>query len=77
MTLRDAWDAQAERWARWARTPGHDSYWRFHREQFLELLPAAVEGPMLDVGCGEGRLIPLFLHLRARMPGNRETTAVV
>jgi SAM-dependent methyltransferase len=56
VTLRDAWDAQAERWAVWARTPGHDSYWRFHRERFLELLPADVDGPVLDVGCGEGRL---------------------
>jgi SAM-dependent methyltransferase len=33
----------------------HDSYWRFHRDQFLALLPAP--GRMvLDVGCGEGRL---------------------
>jgi SAM-dependent methyltransferase len=56
MSLRDAWDAQAERWAVWARTPGHDSYWRFHRERFLELLPAEVAGRVLDVGCGEGRL---------------------
>ena len=56
MTLRDAWDAQAGRWAAWARTPGHDSYWRFHRERFFELLPADVDGPVLDVGCGEGRL---------------------
>ena len=56
MTLRDAWDAQAERWADWARAPGHDSYWRFHRERFLDLLPTTVDGPVLDVGCGEGRL---------------------
>lgn len=56
MTLRDAWDAQAARWSVWARTPGHDSYWRFHRERFFELLPPDVDGPVLDVGCGEGRL---------------------
>jgi SAM-dependent methyltransferase len=56
MTLRDAWDAQAERWAVWARAPGHDSYWRFHRERFLDLLPNTVDGRVLDVGCGEGRL---------------------
>jgi SAM-dependent methyltransferase len=51
----DAWEAHAEAWSRWARTPGHD----FHYEQlnlprFLELLPA----PRLltvDVACGEGR----------------------
>jgi ubiquinone/menaquinone biosynthesis C-methylase UbiE len=56
VSLRDAWDAQAGRWAVWARTPGHDSYWLFHRERFFELLPAEVDGPVLDVGCGEGRV---------------------
>jgi SAM-dependent methyltransferase len=56
MSLRDAWDAQAEQWAIWARAPGHDSYWRFHRDRFLELLPAEINGPILDLGCGEGRL---------------------
>ena len=33
MTLRDAWDAEADNWVRWARAPGHDSYWRFHRDR--------------------------------------------
>jgi hypothetical protein len=37
MTLRDAWEAEAGNWLAWARTPGHDSYWRFHRERFLHL----------------------------------------
>jgi SAM-dependent methyltransferase len=55
MTLRDAWEAEATRWVEWARRPGHDSYWRFHRDRFLELLPPPA-GPLLDVGCGEGRL---------------------
>jgi SAM-dependent methyltransferase len=55
MTLRDAWDAEADNWVRWARAPGHDSYWRFHRDRFLELLPPP--GRLtVDVGCGEGRL---------------------
>jgi SAM-dependent methyltransferase len=55
MTLRDAWEAEARRWVAWARRPGHDSYWRFHRDRFLQLLPRA---PRLtvDIGCGEGRL---------------------
>lgn len=55
MSLRDAWDTQADEWIRWARAPGHDSYWRFHGRRFLELLPLA--GRLtLDVGGGEGRL---------------------
>lgn len=33
----------------------HDSYWRFHRDQFLEVVPSP--GRLtLDLGCGEGRL---------------------
>ena len=55
MGLSDFWEAQAEAWVLWARTPGHDSYWRFHRDRFLELLPPP--GRLtVDVGCGEGRL---------------------
>jgi ubiquinone/menaquinone biosynthesis C-methylase UbiE len=53
--LRQAWERNADDWIRWAREPGHDSYWRFHRDRFLELVP----GPgrlTLDIGCGEGRL---------------------
>jgi SAM-dependent methyltransferase len=55
MSLRNAWERNASDWVRWARAPGHDSYWRFHRERFLALLPQP--GRLtLDVGCGEGRV---------------------
>jgi SAM-dependent methyltransferase len=54
MTLRDAWEREARNWLAWARQPGHDSYWQFHRDRFVELLPASA-GPTLDLGCGEGR----------------------
>jgi SAM-dependent methyltransferase len=55
MTLRDAWEAEARNWVEWARRPGHDTYWQFHRDRFLELLSPPA-GRVLDVGCGEGRL---------------------
>jgi SAM-dependent methyltransferase len=38
-----------------ARAVGHDSYWRFHRDQFLQLLPPPGRRT-IDIGCGEGRL---------------------
>ena len=53
--LREAWDANARAWIAWAREPGHDSYWRFHRDAFVPLVPAP--GRLtLDIGCGEGRV---------------------
>jgi SAM-dependent methyltransferase len=55
VSLSEHWKRHAAEWTRWARAPGHDSYWRFHRDRFLELLPQP--GRLtLDVGCGEGRL---------------------
>ena len=55
LSLSDAWEREASAWTRWARAPGHDSYWRFHRDQFLALVPPP--GRLtLDLGCGEGRL---------------------
>jgi SAM-dependent methyltransferase len=54
--LRDSWDAHAEEWIAWVRAPEQpDSYFRFHRDDFLSLVPAP-GGLTLDIGCGEGRV---------------------
>jgi SAM-dependent methyltransferase len=54
-SLRELWESNAAAFIAWARKPGHDSYWRFHREQFLEIVPEP--GRLtVDIGCGEGRL---------------------
>ena len=50
-----AWEENAAAWIAWAREPDHDSYWRFHRDLFLEIVPPPA-GRTLDLGCGEGRL---------------------
>lgn len=53
--LAEAWEGAARDWVEWARTPGHDSYWRFHKQPFFALLPNP--GRLtIDIGCGEGRL---------------------
>lgn len=48
------WEAEAENWVRWARTPGHDAYW-YYRDSFFDGLLPSPQDRALDVGCGEGR----------------------
>jgi SAM-dependent methyltransferase len=53
--LAEAWEAQAEQWRRWARTPGLDRHFeRYNWPSFLDLLPPPGRAT-LDLGCGEGR----------------------
>ena len=50
-----SWEWQADDWARWARTPGHDAYWLF-RDLFFDAIVPAPGRLTLEVGCGEGRV---------------------
>lgn len=52
---RAVWEAEAEHWVRWARTPGHDAYW-FYRDSFFDAVVPAPGRLTLEVGCGEGRV---------------------
>jgi SAM-dependent methyltransferase len=68
MPLSDDWEQEAGSWIKWARAPGHDSYWRFHRDQFLTIVPAP--GKLtLDLGCGEGRFARDLKRLGHRVIG--------
>jgi SAM-dependent methyltransferase len=49
------WEAEAERFAAWARKPGHDAYWDESGPPFFDLLPPPGRRT-LDLGCGEGRV---------------------
>src|SRR5262245_65425274 len=74
--LRDTWEHNAEAWIRWAREPGHDSYWRFHRDRFLELVPAP--GRLtLDIGCGGGGLSRDLAALGHRVVGIDSSARVI
>jgi SAM-dependent methyltransferase len=49
------WEPEAERWIRWARTPGFDAYWYFRDAVFDAVVPAP-GARTLEIGCGEGRV---------------------
>ena len=52
---RVSWEAEAENWVRWARSPGHDAYW-YYRDAFFDAVVPPPRRTTLEVGCGEGRV---------------------
>jgi SAM-dependent methyltransferase len=69
MTFRERWDEQADAWAAFARTPGHDvAHEETNFPAFLELLPAPGRAT-LDSGCGEGRVGAALEQIGHRVVG--------
>lgn len=67
--MRQAWEAEALNWARFARTPGHDyPHEQINLPALLELLPAPGR-QTLDLGCGEGRLGRVLQSIGHRVVG--------
>ena len=68
-SLREAWEARAPDWVRWARSPRLDTdFWGFHLPEFLRFVPAP--GRLtVDVGCGEGRLGRVLARAGHRVVG--------
>jgi SAM-dependent methyltransferase len=75
--LRNAWQARADSWVRWARSPElDDDFWLFHLRRFLDLLPSP--GRLtVDVGCGEGRLTRALAAAGHRAVGADTASALV
>ena len=67
--MRDGWESQARNWARFARTPGHDSTYEDLNVPTLLNLLLPPGRQTLDLGCGEGRLGRLLQSLGDRATG--------
>jgi SAM-dependent methyltransferase len=67
--MRDGWEAEAGKWAAFARTPGWD---KTHEEVNLPALRALLPAPgrrTLDLACGEGRLSRYLRSIGHRVTG--------
>jgi SAM-dependent methyltransferase len=69
MSLAAAWEDHAEEWIAWARTSAHDAFWDGTWPALCELLPGPVSGPVIDVGCGEGRAARKLMKLGYQVVG--------
>jgi SAM-dependent methyltransferase len=49
------WEAEAENWVKWARTPGFDAYW-YYSPSFFDAITPQPGRQTLEIGCGEGRV---------------------
>jgi len=52
---REAWEAEAEHWVTFVRTPDHDAYC-FYRDSFFDNIMPTAGAVTLEVGAGEGRV---------------------
>ena len=79
-----SWETEARNWIAWARKPGFDSYWRFHREELeasttrsrptggrfvTPALSSKSSSEIYDHAHAVWRELPIFLRLDARTPG--------
>jgi SAM-dependent methyltransferase len=64
--LASAWEDHADEWIAWARTSAHDGFWSGTWPALRAMLPEPGVGPVIDVGCGEGRAARELLKLGHR-----------
>ena len=51
----EGWEAEAENFIAWVRTPGHDAYWWYSPGFFEQIVPQPGRATR-ESGCGEGRV---------------------
>jgi SAM-dependent methyltransferase len=67
--MREGWEAEAQNWAKFARTQGHDhTHENINLPAFLDLLPQPASRT-LDLACGEGRLSKMLGSLGYQVAG--------
>jgi SAM-dependent methyltransferase len=69
VSLSEAWEDRADKWIAWARHSRYDGFWEGTWPALRELLPGPGPGPVIDVGCGEGRAGRELLKLGYRVVG--------
>jgi len=75
-SLREAWDAKADEWVRWARSRELDhAFWRMNLPTMLSLMPPPA-GLVVDVGCGEGRVARALKERGYRVVGVEGSAAL-
>jgi SAM-dependent methyltransferase len=55
VNLAGSWEEHADAWITWARASPHDGFAEGTWPALRELLPGPGSGPVIDLGCGEGR----------------------
>jgi SAM-dependent methyltransferase len=55
VSLAKAWEDHAEEWIAWTRSSSYDGFRDRTWPALRDLLPEPGPGPVIDVGCGEGR----------------------
>jgi SAM-dependent methyltransferase len=63
VSLASAWEDHANEWIEWARTSAHDGFWTGTWPALRAMLPGPGGGPVIDVGCGEGRAARELVNL--------------
>jgi SAM-dependent methyltransferase len=63
VSLASAWEDHANEWIKWARTSAHDGFWTGTWPALRAMLPGPGGGPVIDVGCGEGRAARELVNL--------------